>query len=61
MKVKKYKNRKEIKSEILKDIIKKELIEKTGKQIANADKAVRKDFVRTLSLTEQIGTTPREN
>ena len=38
VKVKKYKNRKEIKAEILKDAIKKEFIEKTGKQIANASK-----------------------
>ncbi|CAI6370787.1 unnamed protein product [Macrosiphum euphorbiae] len=58
--VKKYKRKKELKAAILKDAVKKEFLERTRKQIANTEKAVKENFVRTHSLTEQIGITPRK-
>ena len=49
VKSKKYKTK-----EIVKEATKKEFIEQTGKQIGNAEKSVRKNLLRTLSLTDQI-------
>ncbi|XP_060857585.1 uncharacterized protein LOC132935139 [Metopolophium dirhodum] len=60
IKVENYKSRKELKEAVLKDAVKKEFLEQTRKHIVKTEKTVRKNLVRTHSLTEQIGTTPRK-